>query len=202
MLNGWQYSRLSRKLSAYEAFDVSYEPDFIFPFCKTPASDSNEKLSRRTLPFWYKHQNQSRCARTYGRCFIAYNHKRSYTRMMFLFTFLLCLLAIVLTVAAICYPSYSSPPAHYSLLARDCAVTSRPGCANPYREKVFIVATILDKNGKLIKGSWGAAVSKLVEFIGPENVFLSIYVNNADAITESGIKSFKSTLRCKCHPIL
>ena len=197
MLKERQYHRLPQNFYDDRTFDVSYKSDFIFPHYEISALGSNQNLSGWALPLWYKHQTHSRHFRGHGRCFIAYNQKRSCTHMVFLFSILVYLLVIVLAMTAICSPSYSNPPAHYSFLARDCKDTDRPGCANPYQEKIFIAASILDKNGKLIKGSWGAAVSELVDLIGPENVFLSIYMNDADATTKPEIDYFESTLRCK-----
>lgn len=70
--------------------------------------------------------------------------------------------------------SYNNPP---------------PFQVNP-REKVFIAADIVD--GHLIRGPWGQSVRDLVDMIGKENVFVSVYGGPKDALHE-----FARSLDCE-----
>ena len=45
---------------------------------------------------------------------------------------------------------------------------------------MFIAANIVDE--ELIRGPWGSRVVELVELLGRENVFLSIYENDRNCV--------------------
>ncbi|ANB11903.1 hypothetical protein AWJ20_130 [Sugiyamaella lignohabitans] len=77
---------------------------------------------------------------------------------------LLSLLSL-LTLTAVFNPSYTNPP-DFKMLD----------------EKVFITANII--NGDLIRGRWGDSVVELIDLLGPQNVFLSIYGGPTDALKE------------------
>lgn len=116
---------------------------------------------------------------------------------------LLALLAIVLTVVceSTFAPSYTHRPAHYTELRRRAERSTTPGRANPYGEKVFIAASLLEKEGHLTSGPWGEAVLQLVDLLGPNNVHLSIYENDVDNGTRSSLSDFRSKATCN-HTII
>ncbi|KAF2815758.1 uncharacterized protein BDZ99DRAFT_565695 [Mytilinidion resinicola] len=87
----------------------------------------------------------------------------------------------------------------YSLataLQRRCSESSKPGRGNVHNEKVFIAAALYDPGGDLVGGDWGNAVLKLVELLGPENVHLSVYENDADPSANTALDTFRDKLSC------
>ena len=112
---------------------------------------------------------------------------------------LLCLIFVLLFVLsvsrAIIFPSYQNPPAHYNVL-RDAVIKStQPGRGNPRGEKVFIAANILQAD--LIRGAWGSSVLELIDLLGEENVFLSIYENDSGPETAKALGEFREKVKCK-----
>jgi hypothetical protein len=70
-----------------------------------------------------------------------------------------------------------------------------PGRGNPYGEKIFIAANILQED--LIRGSWGNAVLELVDLLGADNVFLSIYENDSGRGTADALEELRNKVSCK-----
>ncbi|TKA80986.1 hypothetical protein B0A49_01046 [Cryomyces minteri] len=95
----------------------------------------------------------------------------------------------------ICLPSYTHAPAHYDTLRQRTLNSNSTGSGNINNEKVFIAASIYDKNGGLTGGLWGQAVLRLVNILGPENVFLSIYENDPDPLAATSLKELGRNVR-------
>ncbi|KAF2496435.1 hypothetical protein BU16DRAFT_509484 [Lophium mytilinum] len=91
-------------------------------------------------------------------------------------------------------PSYMSPPPHYLQLATQIQDSSESGRGNSYGKKVFIAANII--NEELIRGSWGDNLLQLVDILGPENVFVSIYENDAGYGTRDALMDLRDKLSC------
>ncbi|KLJ12013.1 hypothetical protein EMPG_12848 [Blastomyces silverae] len=73
---------------------------------------------------------------------------------------LICLASsgIILALAfltAIIRPSYTHPPAHYNALRQTVLNSKDPGKGNSRNEKVFIAASLYDRDGELARGRWG-----------------------------------------------
>ena len=96
---------------------------------------------------------------------------------------------------AIIFPSYQNPPAHYDNLRQAVEASNLPRRGNPYNEKIFIAANILQEN--LIRGAWGESVLELIDLLGPDNVFLSIYENDSGPGTVQALKELRSKLQCE-----
>lgn len=92
------------------------------------------------------------------------------------------MIATVLIVA-IFFPSYTNPPTRYTELRKRVERTDELGAGNPNNEKIFIAASIFDKDGDLAGGKWGQCMLRLVDILGPRNVYLSIYENDAGEIS-------------------
>lgn len=92
-------------------------------------------------------------------------------------------------------PSYTTLPVHYQAL-RGRALATGEGRANPNNEKVFIAASIYDKGGHLVNGDWGIAVLNLIELLGYENVFLSIYENDSGSDAGAALRDFERKIKC------
>ncbi|KAH6643248.1 cryptococcal mannosyltransferase 1-domain-containing protein [Truncatella angustata] len=108
-------------------------------------------------------------------------------------------LVVVLAVATpILAPSYTNPPPQYRELNARCAGASpNNGCGNPFEEKVFISVSLYDKNGHLASGSWGKALLELINLLGPDNVFLSIYENDSGNDGARALEGLKERLPCR-----
>jgi hypothetical protein len=105
----------------------------------------------------------------------------------FSYAFLMILFSTII-VAAVFYPSYTSLPRHYQELRDQVKSSSQPGRGNPRHEKIFIAASIRDRHGRLAKGVWADKILELVELLGPDNVFLSIYENDAGAVGRAALQ--------------
>ncbi|KAK3114094.1 hypothetical protein LTR53_007941 [Teratosphaeriaceae sp. CCFEE 6253] len=94
-------------------------------------------------------------------------------------------------------PSYSDPPQRYTALRqRVMEAPYSPARANVNNEKVFIAASLYDAKGELVLGDWGRSVLGLVQILGPDNVHLSIYENDADDRSRAALKEFEESLPC------
>lgn len=109
---------------------------------------------------------------------------------------LTCLTLILL--ATVFFPSHTNPPPAYKIVQERCAGPSpRPGCANPHHEKVFIVASLYDKHGKLLSGRWGEQLLNLVHLLDSDNVFVSIYENNSAPEGIAALDAMRDRLPCR-----
>ena len=93
-------------------------------------------------------------------------------------------------------PSYTYLPDHYQALQRRCVGSKDPGRGNINNEKIFIAAALHDPGGTLVGEDWGNAVLGLVELLGPQNVHLSIYENDADPLAKAALESMEHKVNC------
>lgn len=91
-------------------------------------------------------------------------------------------LAFLVITVPLLNPSYTLRPTHYT-------------GTNRHSEKVFIAACIVDAD--LIRGAWGRAVLDLIDIIGPENSFLSIYENDSGPDTKLALQELLHKVPCK-----
>ncbi|KAF1961690.1 hypothetical protein CC80DRAFT_401759 [Byssothecium circinans] len=123
--------------------------------------------------------------------------KRSVLRAIYwtVFSFpYLCLFLVL--IAGTLFPSYTHRPAHYNELRQRAIRTNFPGRANINNEKIFIAASIYEEEGKLTSGAWGRSVLELVHLLGPQNVYLSLYENDADRLTKESLARFEKNVTC------
>ncbi len=123
--------------------------------------------------------------------------RTSTRRICFLFNVLLGIILALVSITALFRPSYARPPAHYEILRKRSIQSNENGRANPNNEKVFIAASIYDKDGSLVDGAWGKAVLGLIDLLGPENAFLSIYENDSGAKAQVAFKGFEDKVQCQ-----
>ncbi|PVI04598.1 glycosyltransferase family 69 protein [Periconia macrospinosa] len=123
--------------------------------------------------------------------------KRSVLRCIYwtVFFFPYACLFLVL-VASVFFPSYTHRPQHYTDLRNRAEQSRAPGRANINNEKVFIAASIYEKEGALTSGAWGESLTELVDLLGPDNVHLSVYENDADQLTKESLARFERMLPC------
>ncbi|MCJ1397146.1 hypothetical protein MMC11_000338 [Xylographa trunciseda] len=81
-------------------------------------------------------------------------------------------------------------------LQRRCQESKQLGRGNVNHEKIFIVATLHDREGTLVSGDWGSAVSELVDMLGPANVHLSVYENDPDTRAKASLENLAKSLSC------
>ena len=107
------------------------------------------------------------------------------------------ILLFLVLFAGIFFPSYTVRPAHYKELRQRALTSASPGRGNPHGEKVFIAAALSENKGHLTSGGWGRSVLQLVDLLGPENVYLSVYEDNADAETKKSLAKFEEHVTCE-----
>lgn len=107
------------------------------------------------------------------------------------------LIVICILLIAVLYPSYSHPPHHYNVLRSKALGSTDPGRVNPHKEKVFIASSIYDKQGELASGPWAQNLLDLVDLLGPENVFLSIFEDDPDNLARASLEQFSKQLKCR-----
>ncbi|KZF19548.1 glycosyltransferase family 69 protein [Xylona heveae TC161] len=105
---------------------------------------------------------------------------RKLGKVVLIFIPVVVLALVVLT--ALFNPSYVHRPPHYV-------------GANPHNEKVFIAANIVDAG--LIRGAWGEALLHLIEQLGPENTYLSIYENDSGSDTREALSELRQKVKCR-----
>ncbi|EEP75902.1 conserved hypothetical protein [Uncinocarpus reesii 1704] len=106
------------------------------------------------------------------------------------------ILAVLVIITAIVSPSYTRRPPHYNAL-RDAILSSKePGRGNPQNEKVLIAASIYDRDGSLARGQWGENVLKLIELLGPDNTYLSIYENDSGEASSAALQDLDKRVPC------
>lgn len=71
-----------------------------------------------------------------------------------------------------------------------------PGRGNTHLENVFIAASLFDPGGHLVGGKWGENLVKLIELLGPETTYLSIYENDSGPEARQALSDLDEKLNC------
>ena len=109
----------------------------------------------------------------------------------------LILFGVLFIATPILAPSYTRLPPHYRELKARCeGADALPGCANPFNEKIFLSVSLYDKSGHLAGGRWGETILELIQLLGPENTFLSIYENDSPG-GEAPLWELEKKVPCK-----
>ncbi|KAI5307139.1 hypothetical protein KEM56_004048 [Ascosphaera pollenicola] len=109
---------------------------------------------------------------------------------------LVAILALIVLTALI-RPSYTHPPAHYVARRNAAYASTVPGRGNVNNETVFIAASLYDPTGEVVSGGWGNSILQLIDLIGDDNVFLSIYENNSGEAGHAALQEFEKKLTCR-----
>ncbi|KAL4800020.1 cryptococcal mannosyltransferase 1-domain-containing protein [Aspergillus venezuelensis] len=125
-------------------------------------------------------------------CLRIFSNPRSCFYLQSFFGIILALVILTTTL----FPSYSSPPSHYGALSTAVQDSTTPGRGNPRNEKVYIAASLYDRSGDIAGGSWGQSVLMLIELLGEENVYLSIYENDSGPAGAGALQDFKAKVAC------
>lgn len=113
-------------------------------------------------------------------------------------TLLLLFIAYTLFHCIILYPPYTRLPAHYRAIRERCEASEIPGRGNPAREKIFISSALYEQEGELSNGPWGKSILELIDLLGPENVYFSLYENNISKATAKALHDFGEKMKCQC----
>lgn len=105
------------------------------------------------------------------------------------------LITIPSVFLAVSEPRYTSQPERYRWLSKQIRESLSPGAGNLKAEKIFIATNV--NSARLIQGAWGKDVKHLVHILGPENVFLSLYVDDVDEDTATALRSWGMGLHCE-----
>ncbi|PYH42907.1 glycosyltransferase family 69 protein [Aspergillus saccharolyticus JOP 1030-1] len=108
---------------------------------------------------------------------------------------LICLTTVII-ITAIFFPSYTHLPPHYQTLAHLATHSAQPGRANPRQERVFIAAILYDPAGTLARGRWGEALLQLIDLLGPDHVYLSIYESSSGSTGAAALDTLAQRLPC------
>jgi hypothetical protein len=118
-------------------------------------------------------------------------------RLTLVLRFGLGLVLGLLLITGIFRPSYTYLPEHYETLRKRVVDSQNPGRGNPNNEQIFISCALYDKNGHLAGGPWGQSLIDLVDILGPDNVFLSIYENDSGEAGQNALMELKSKVACE-----
>lgn len=112
--------------------------------------------------------------------------------------YIILAVSLLVAIPPILAPSYTHRPPHYDALQQKCEGASpQIACANPHGEKIFISIILHDRGGSLVGGKWGERILSLVNILGPDNVFLSIYENDSGFDGRVALGDFKRNVPCK-----
>jgi hypothetical protein len=111
------------------------------------------------------------------------------------YTFSASILILIFTTF-IFFPSYTILPRHYQELGANVANSTDPGRGNVHQEKVFIAASLYDPGARLIGGRWAENVLELIDLLGPDNTYLSIYENESGEEARLAMSELDRTLPC------
>lgn len=203
LLHPDEYELVTRDSSeSHETFDLD-DADFETQSLTKPSYQRH----RPRLPHWLiavlptrlrqlfynsaSKRTHSRAPKSHRQCW----RKPSLRRIGFVFYGFLSVILMLVILTGLFRPSYTTLPAHYQVL-RGRALATGEGRANTNNEKVFIAASIYDRGGRLINGDWGMAVLNLIELLGYENVFLSIYENDSGSDAEAALRDFEKQVKC------
>uniref|UniRef100_A0A060T787 ARAD1B17754p n=1 Tax=Blastobotrys adeninivorans TaxID=409370 RepID=A0A060T787_BLAAD len=102
----------------------------------------------------------------------------------------------VVLLTGMAFPSYTILPDHYQQLRQSMIISDQPGRGNPKNEKIFLAASIYDDSGTLASGQWGKSILDLIDLLGEDNVFLSIYENNSGRKGSYALRHFRDRVNC------
>lgn len=161
---------------------------------------SRLSVRRSWLPQIFSRFSGYRRLKTNARPILASSARPTCFRRLFFrrrFCYLHVIFGIVFTLillTSIFRPSYTRPPAHYATLRKSVLKTSYPGRGNPRNEKVFLAASLYDRDGQLARGQWGVQLLELVNLLGEQNVFVSIYENDSGEDGRSALRELEQQI--------
>jgi hypothetical protein len=163
----------------------------------TSDSSAASSPTTRTRPRWMDWSRRWHGGASYFALSAPRRRRSAFTRFCQLLAISPIVIASLILICGVFFPSYTYPPPRYTELQQRVQNSAfRTGSANVNNEKIFIVASIYDNDGELLGGDWGHAVSNLIDILGPENVYLSVYENDPDEKAHAALEEYGSHVKC------
>ncbi|KAL4815240.1 cryptococcal mannosyltransferase 1-domain-containing protein [Aspergillus spinulosporus] len=163
-------------------------------------AETEQSLLERVLQRLYLLLRSFRYGRGYRLLAPAFTQSRAYRRVLIRLVYYVsvALSAIVVLVLLFStfFPSYTRPPPHYTSLRDQVLKSTHSGRGNLRNETVFIAASLYDPDGYLARGHWASSVLQLIDLLGEDNVFLSIYENDSGDEGESALRELNARVPC------
>ncbi|RDW93604.1 glycosyltransferase family 69 protein [Aspergillus mulundensis] len=134
--------------------------------------------------------------RPLGPAFAQPRYRRVCFRLAYYVSVLLSAILLLVVLFSTCFPSYTHLPPHYLSLRERVSSSNYPGRGNPRNETVFIAASLYDPTGQLARGHWASSILQLIDLLGEDNVFLSIYENDSGDEGEAALKELDDRVPC------
>ncbi|KAA8649968.1 hypothetical protein EYZ11_009122 [Aspergillus tanneri] len=153
-------------------------------------------VSRLVSPaYWGYHRLQS------SRPFLSKSppHRCRRRLLRHIFFYIRAVAGIILALlifTAIFQPSYTRPPPHYAALREAISQSKASGRGNLRQERIFIAVSLYDRDGGLARGQWGSQLLQLIDLLGEENVFLSVYENDSGSEGENALRDLERQVSC------
>ncbi|KIW36306.1 uncharacterized protein PV06_11408 [Exophiala oligosperma] len=205
LLEGYELSRTSTQSTKdQEAFFLHDERDNFQP-SRFPGQDALKQAFQFCVPstrawFWIQHYPGHALARVKRLILCHVGLSRSFFRRAALIACTsLSAIVIVVIITAIFFPHYTRLPPHYEMLRERALVSEYPGRGNLQSQRVFIAASIYDKDGtdgSLAGGPWAQNVLDLIQLLGPKNCFLSIYMNDSGPAAKKALEGLEKRISC------
>lgn len=170
------------------------ESDVLLDCTESDASNSTFRLLSEDITFCSFPSYRAQ-ARAFQRRTASAARSRTLCRLRNIFLFVAFTLVFTSVPNGVFRPSYQNPPQHYKELTTRAHSSSRPGRGNIAKEKVFIAANIID--GGLIRGQWGTSLLSLIDLLGEDNTFVSIYENDSGEATSAALRELQLSMKCK-----
>ena len=122
-------------------------------------------------------------------------------RLTLLLRWALVIVLALFVFTGIFRPSYTYRPSHYNALTTRIKTSTEVGRGNPSNEKIFISISLYDRNGHLASGKWGQLLIDVIDLLGHDNVFLSIYENDSGEAAAEALQALKAKIPCQ-HEIV
>lgn len=106
-------------------------------------------------------------------------------------------LLLLISLTALFWPSYTHLPAHYTTLRNQVQRSGLQGRGNIDNQKIYIAAVLYDPEGTIANGRWGHALLELIDLLGEQNVFLSIYENNSGEEGKYALQTLADQVPCE-----
>lgn len=129
------------------------------------------------------------------------SRRLSWRRILFALYLSLGFVIALIVTTFIFRPSYTNLPPHYKELRNTILKSHVDGRGNLHNEKVFIAVSLYDRSGNLAGGEWGQAVIDLINLIGKDNTFLSIYENESGEDGTRALEGLRDRVPCN-HSIV
>lgn len=154
-----------------------------------------QSILRQPFRRWYRHPRVIPSKRLKRSCSCV--RRPLFQKFVLLsYSFLAAIVAITV-VGFTFFPSYTQLPLHYAELQERAHASTNAGRGNPSNQKVFIAASVYDKDGNLAGGAWARNVLDLIDLLGPENTYLSIYENDGGPVGKQAMEKMRESVKCE-----